>query len=88
MLAEVISTAGPNHINCNDSYNFMTKINWSLPLSNVFNSNILYMYSYLMRIPLHCNMKTAEQKHVSYSMFRGNMSYIPVLFDRFFTSVP
>jgi len=23
------------------------------------------MYSYLMRIPLHCKMKTAEQKHVS-----------------------
>ena len=31
------------------------------------------MYSYLMRIPLHCLIKMAEQKHVSYSMYWGNM---------------
>ena len=35
MLGEVISTAGPNHMNCCDSYNFMAKFK-SSPLSNAF----------------------------------------------------
>ena len=38
MLGEVISTAGPNHLNCYGSYNFMAKFNYSSPLSNVFKS--------------------------------------------------
>jgi len=36
MLGEVISTAGPNHMNCCDSYNFKAKFNYSSPLSNAF----------------------------------------------------
>jgi len=36
MLGEVISTAGPNHTDCCDSYNFMAKFNSSSPLSNTF----------------------------------------------------
>jgi len=43
MLGEVISTAGPNHMNCCDSYNFMAKFNYSSPLSNVFNILMLYV---------------------------------------------
>ena len=37
MTVKVISTEGPNHMNCCDSYNFMAKFNQSSPLSNVFN---------------------------------------------------
>jgi len=37
MLGEVISTAGPNHTNCCDRYNFMAKFNLNLPLSIPFN---------------------------------------------------
>jgi len=33
MLGEVIRTAGPNHIACCDSYNFMAKFNLSSSLS-------------------------------------------------------
>jgi len=41
MLGEVISTAGPNHMNFCDSYNFMAKFNLSSPLSNVFKISSL-----------------------------------------------
>jgi len=37
MLGEMISTAGPNHKDCCDSYNFMAKFNSSSQLSNIFN---------------------------------------------------
>jgi len=45
MLGEVISTAGPNHMNYCDSYNFMAKFNLSSPLSNIFNIDIEYPMS-------------------------------------------
>jgi len=37
-LGEVISTAGSNHIDCFDSYNFMAKFNYSSPLSIPFKT--------------------------------------------------
>ena len=44
MLGEVISTAGPNHMNCCDSKNFIAKFNQSSPLSNGFkNPTIMHL---------------------------------------------
>jgi len=43
MLGDVISTAGPNHLICCDSYNFMAKFNYSSPLSSSFKDYELRM---------------------------------------------
>jgi len=49
MLGEVISTAGPNHMNYCDSYNLMPKFNYSSPLSNVFEG---FLQAYAFFYPL------------------------------------
>jgi len=60
MLGEVISTAGPNHMNCCDSYNFMAKFNLSSPLSNVFKIMCKVSQNYGSeedKYGLHTNLK-------------------------------
>jgi len=45
-MLEVINTAGPNNMNCCDSYNLIAKFNYSSPLSNVFKENLVIFLFY------------------------------------------
>jgi len=60
MLGKVISTAGPNHMNYFDSWNFMAKFNQSSPLSNVLKQQCQKQQNTNQRLPMQIDVQLVQ----------------------------
>ena len=71
MLGEVISAAGPNHMNCCDSQNFMAKFNQSWPLSNDFNLHSVHIKN---QCTPNMEKNIVILNFISHNVIKGNVN--------------